>query len=41
MGTRHECALISREIVGALDDIDVDCGGTSFEKQVWNALRAI
>jgi methylated-DNA-[protein]-cysteine S-methyltransferase len=27
--------------VWALDDIAVDCGGTSFQKQVWNALRAI
>ncbi|MBI2015318.1 MAG: methylated-DNA--[protein]-cysteine S-methyltransferase [Candidatus Rokubacteria bacterium] len=27
--------------VGALDGIAVDCGGTSFEEQVWKALRAI
>jgi len=26
---------------GALDAIAVDCGGTSFEEQVWKALRAI
>jgi methylated-DNA-[protein]-cysteine S-methyltransferase len=26
---------------GALDGIAVDCRGTSFEEQVWNALRAI
>ncbi len=26
---------------GALDGIAVDCGGTPFERQVWNALRAI
>ena len=25
----------------ALDGIAVDCGGTSFEEQVWNALRAV
>jgi methylated-DNA-[protein]-cysteine S-methyltransferase len=25
----------------ALDDITVDCGGTSFEEQVWRALRRI
>lgn len=27
--------------LGALDGIAVDCGGTSFEEQVWKALRAI
>jgi len=27
--------------LGALDGIAVDCGGTSFEQQVWKALRAI
>lgn len=27
--------------LGALDGIAVDCGGTPFEEQVWNALRAI
>src|SRR5256886_4630431 len=27
--------------VGALDGIAVDCGGTSFEEQVWKALREI
>jgi methylated-DNA-[protein]-cysteine S-methyltransferase len=27
--------------LGALDGIAVDCGGTLFEEQVWNALRAI
>ena len=26
---------------GALDGIAVDCGGTSFEEQVWKAVRAI
>jgi len=26
---------------GALDGIAVDCGGTSFEEQVWKALREI
>ena len=27
--------------LGALDGIAVDCGGTSFEQEVWKALRAI
>jgi methylated-DNA-[protein]-cysteine S-methyltransferase len=27
--------------LGALDDIVLDCGGTPFQEQVWNALRAI
>ncbi|MGH7552107.1 MAG: methylated-DNA--[protein]-cysteine S-methyltransferase [Longimicrobiales bacterium] len=32
-------AYFSRDL-GALDGIAVDCGGTSFEEQVWKAVRA-
>lgn len=27
--------------IAAVDSIDVDCGGTPFQEQVWSALRAI
>jgi len=29
------------EDLNALNGITVDCSGTSFEEQVWNALRTI